>query len=160
MSNSRRGVVSRANLHVERQLDSIACGFACAVMLAADRGVMIQQVELLRRWRWAHMSGTILGSLSPESLARLLTEELGRGVWKGGDTSLAAPADVFEALASRSWAALLGAGRLGHWVVVDGRDRHGRVLVRDPEGLRSTWPMRAFLEAWYHQEAVFEVSDG
>lgn len=141
-------------------MDALACGFACAVMLASDRGVVLQQAELIRRWRWERPAGPVLDALSPEGLAHLLTREVGRGTWKGGDTSLAEPHEVFDALGARSWAALLGAGRVGHWVVVDGRDRHGRVRVRDPAGMRSTWPMPSFVEAWYHREAVFEVSDG
>lgn len=157
----RGRVLSRPDPSIERQLDEMACGLACAVMLAADRGVQLAQTELRRRWRGEGLDRpALLNGLSPAGLAELLTEELLGGAWKGGDTSLTEPEEVLAALSGRSWATLLGPGRIGHWVVVDGRDAEGRVLVRDPIGVRRRYPLGAFLEAWYHREAVFEVSDG
>ncbi len=130
-------------------------------MLAADRGVPLNQNELIGRWRldsadrWAALNG-----LSPGELARLLTLELNGSLWRGGDTSLQEPSDVLHALRGRSWAALLGPGRMGHWVVVDGLDRTDRVAVRDPTGHRRRFTVGAWTAAWYHREAVFEVNDG
>ena len=130
-------------------------------MLAADRGVVLSQANLGLKWRGEGLGRpALLNGLAADALARLLTVELRRGTWKGGDTSLHEPDAVLTALTGRSWAALLGAGRMGHWVVVDGRDPVGRVVVRDPAGFRRHFPAPAFVDAWYHREAVFEVSDG
>ncbi len=66
------------------------------------------------------------------------------GGWRGGIVDHGA----FDALnAGGSWAAMLGRGRIGHWVVVDGVEG-GSVVLRDPARGVTRMAVDAFMEAW------------
>jgi filamentous hemagglutinin len=104
-------------------------------MLLSDRGIGVSQV-------------TLGGELtSAQSLASKLNA-VDSG-WTG------APLDTssFTALnKTGSWSAMMwepGAST-GHWVVVDGLNAAGNVVIRDPAGVGTTYTMTvdAFKEIW------------
>lgn len=139
---------------VETQAYDMACGPACGVMLAADRGIHIEQAALLEGVLPSHETPEQMwgfGGLIPTILAKRLAGLLWTR-WRGG----VAPGTLLtiEILSERSSAALLP-GKPGHWVVVDGI-RDGFVHVRDPAGLRVRCPQDEFLEKW-RGDVVFEV---
>ncbi|MGY4534542.1 hypothetical protein ACVW0Y_003683 [Pseudomonas sp. TE3786] len=119
---------------VVKQSTSTACGAACGEMLLKDRGILVSQVEL----------GTELTSMTT------LANKLNRfdPGWVGS------PLDVssFNALnKTGSWSAMMWspAGRVGHWVVVNGLDDVGRVVIKDPyAGTQYKMSVEKFKEVW------------
>ena len=105
-----------ASPNVVKQSTPTACGAACGEMLLRDRGVLTSQVDL----------GTELTSMN--SLARKLnTVDSG---WVGNAVDVSS----FNALnKTGSWSAMMwdSGSNIGHWVVVDGVDDAGKVLIRD-----------------------------
>ncbi len=154
---------SVADPSVEKQLHDNACGPACAVMMAKDRGVVVDQApmaeellsskELPPELRWA-------GGISPTQLAKMMERVVPETSWSGG------PLDVDRRRAKRavgvisddrgSWAALLGKRRRGHWVVVDGLSSSGFVKVRDPSGHRRLYSLDNFVRLWQDQVVVVQ----
>jgi filamentous hemagglutinin len=104
-------------------------------MLLADRGLRVSQV--------------ILGGelTSAQSLAGSLNAA-GGGGWNGAAVS----AGSLNALnRTGSWAAMMWeqGTRVGHWVVVDGVNAAGNVIIRDPAGgTRYVMTESSFRGAW------------
>jgi filamentous hemagglutinin len=123
-----------ADSAVAQQATSTSCGQACAQMLLSDRGMAVQQAAF-----GSEMT-------SAQGLAgRLNTVESG---WIGSGVS----SSSFQSLnQTGSWSAMMWerGARSGHWVVVDGVDNAGFVMVRDPFNATRYQMTRAdFLEAW------------
>jgi filamentous hemagglutinin len=90
------------------------------------------------------------GPTSAERLAAALGDGWIGGVVPGGLSDLMR--------LNRPWIALLGAGKVGHFVVVDGLDELGRLMIRDPGdgGLTYRMTISDFEDAWITQTAVFK----
>jgi len=119
------------------------CGPACGEMLLKELGFDILQ-ELIGK-----------GLISPEGLAKMLSKLTGFN-FKGGLVGK----DAFKALNSfGSWIAMMkdiGHGSMAHWVVVDGIDDMGRVIIRDPwEGTKYFMKQSDFFKHWL-EIAVFK----
>ncbi len=100
-----------------------------------DRGINVSRSYVANRVGHA-------GVTTAEELAAGLNRI--NGGWRGGIVDHGA----FDALnASGSWGAMLGRGRIGHWVVVDGVER-GHVLLRDPARGMIRMAFDEFMEAW------------
>lgn len=147
---------------VEKQVHGMACGPASAVMLARDRGVVLDQRVLAARLMTSEELRAkgleMLGGMTAEDLAAMLSAAMPGSTWQGGGAVENEPSEIFAAFRRRgSWAALLGRGRVGHWVVVDGIAADGRVKVRDPSGHRRLFRMDEFLAEWYSRQVVVEA---
>jgi RHS repeat-associated protein len=120
-----------------KQIGENTCGSACGQMLTG-----IPQSELIAQL------GT--GPTSAERLAAALGDGWIGGVVPGGLSDLMR--------LNRPWIALLGAGKVGHFVVVDGLDELGRLMIRDPGdgGLTYRMTISDFEDAWITQTAVFK----
>lgn len=148
---------------VPAQLDSMACGPACLVMVLAERGIKLTQEELIRRVRATIPKGIKRTSVTIASLRGVLQRADPYGNWVGGEDIGAhilrgrTPTQVIQYLARKgSWIAQVHT----HFVVVDGIDSAGNVMIRDPwflpareRGLNSgshyKVTLRTFLADWY-----------
>ncbi len=122
------------NPNVVKQITPTSCGAACGEMMLRDRGIFATQVEL----------GTELTSMN--TLANKLNK-FDSG-WAGNtvDTS------SFNALnKTGSWSAMMwdSGNKIGHWVVVNGVDDAGRVLIKDPfNGTQYKMGIDSFKDVW------------
>ncbi|MCU1766064.1 hemagglutinin repeat-containing protein [Pseudomonas protegens] len=129
------------NPNVVKQITPTSCGAACGEMMLRDRGIFATQVEL----------GTELTSMN--TLANKLNK-FDSG-WAGNtvDTS------SFNALnKTGSWSAMMwdSGNKIGHWVVVNGVDDAGRVLIKDPfNGTQYKMGIDSFKDVWNGQ-AVYK----
>ncbi len=118
---------------VVQQANPNNCGPACAEMLLSDRGIGVTQGEI----------GD--GLTSSQSLAdRLNSVDSG---WTGEGVDISS----FNALnQTGSWSAMMwDGGRVGHWVVVDGVNNAGMVMIRDPfNGTSYEMTQADFLNTW------------
>ena len=148
---------------VPAQLDSMACGPACLVMVLAERGIKITQEELIRRVRATIPKGIKRPSVTIASIRGVLQRADPKGNWVGGEDIGAhvlrgrTPTQVIEYLGRKgSWIAQVHT----HFVVVAGIDGAGNVKIRDPwyepareRGLKggSSYKvsLRTFLADWY-----------
>lgn len=138
------------DLSVVKQFDNLACGAACGEMVLTDRGVVIPQQRI------AQEAGQSLFdyNLLKETLSTL--DSSGSGTWSGG--YLQGANDPVEATRlvhtlnnTGSWVAQFWeTGKsIGHFVVVEGLDDVGRVMIRDPwDGTRYVMNMEDFLNTW------------
>lgn len=138
---------------VVRQTDELGCGAACIVMLLADRGVHVA-LELVA-----------LGLNMPSDAQDLAVKlsSLHAGSWEGGSledgTAITWELVDYISRARGTWAALLepfGPLRTGHWVVVDGIDQEGLILVRDPAGSAYCVPLGTFARLWGYTILVMQ----
>jgi Peptidase C39 family len=110
------------------------CGPACGEMMLSDRGIGATQSEIRD------------GLTSAASLRdRLNLTEPG---WRGG---YANPEDFAALNQSGSWSAMMwdSGNRVGHWVVVDGVNDVGMVVIRDPyNATRYLMTIEDFLNTW------------
>jgi hypothetical protein len=138
---------------VVTQVDEDGCGPACAAMLLADRGCMIDPRVIAEP--------LALPVDGPQLAARM--SQLSDTAWLGGALDLAHEPS-WELLAAitdekGSWAALLerhGPRHVGHWVVVDGVSDTGRAPIRDPVGHAYGTPVEEFLSLWRYTVLVME----
>jgi len=119
------------------------CGSACGEMLLNELGFDVLQEQIGKELT------------SPDSLSRILSKLTGLN-FKGGMVGT----EAFEALNnSGSWIAMMkdiGYGGMPHWVVVDGIDDMGRVIIRDPwEGTKYLMEQSDFFKHWL-EIAVFK----
>ncbi len=119
---------------VVQQANPNNCGPACAEMLLSDRGIGVTQGEI----------GD--GLTSAAGLRdRLNLSDPG---WVGG---YADPNDFAALNQTGSWSAMMwdSGNRVGHWVVVDGINDAGMVVIRDPyNATQYTMIIEDFLNIW------------
>ena len=124
---------------VVRQSDPLSCGAACGEMLLRDRGVAVSQGIIAAR------AGTPSGADEP---AQALNEHDLGGTWFGSGVT----EESFDGLnATGSWAAMFfeSGARFGHWVVVEGVNNEGLVIVLDSaDGTRYLMELDEFLSHW------------
>ena len=107
-----------SNPKVVKQINNVSCGAACGEMLLKDRNIFAKQTALG------------LEAKSTNDLARDLNK-LGSGRWQGNFVSV----DSLEPLnKTGSWAAMMWekGEKIGHWVVVKGSDKNGKIIIHDP----------------------------
>ena len=107
-----------SNPEVVKQINNVSCGAACGEMLLKDRNIFAKQTALG------------LEVKSTNDLARDLNK-LGSGRWQGNFVSV----DSLEPLnKTGSWAAMMWekGEKIGHWVVVKGSDKNGKMIIHDP----------------------------
>ncbi len=110
-------------------------------MLLADRGQAIDQ-DLIAETRALPCSAAPLA----ERMTEVSVTRWSGGTFANRPRSLAVTIDALSRHRG-TWAALLepyGYRSAGHWVVVDGIDAAGVVLVRDPVGLAYGIPLEEF----------------
>jgi hypothetical protein len=119
---------------VVQQATSTSCGQACGVMLLGDRGVSVTQGEMSE------------GLTSAQSLANTLNK------FDSGWTGAAVDQGSFGALnRTGSWSAMMWerGSSYGYWVVVDGLDSTGSVMIRDPaNGTKYLMNQSDFFKNW------------
>ncbi|MDH5640208.1 MAG: hypothetical protein OEY28_02855 [Nitrospira sp.] len=137
------------------QIDDAACGPACLEMVLGDRGINISHADIVdRARRLAPMSNNFVAL----DVVVTLLNDFDPGAWVGGELGL--PGANQEALVrilngTGTWIAFVNK----HFVVVDGIDSKGRILVRDPwyepgiqrgirAGSRYTVSWKTFSESW------------
>lgn len=157
------GVRSVQDPRVEVQLHENACGAACAVMLAADRGLPLDQAPLAAtiltdaQRRDQNVVGP--AGITASRLARELNTAFGsRSRWAGGGAPLGQERRILRLLDRRdaSWAMLIGQRGREHWIVIDGFTATGRVRLRDPEGFRRYIDVDTLLSLWPSRQFVIE----
>ena len=129
------------------QQDQLSCGAACGEMLLRDCGINVTQAAIV---------ATIGVPITSRRLAEVLNifNPSTSPRWAGGPLAIkgATQEEVFDTLnTTGSWAAMLWetGSKIGHMIVVDGIDREGYVLIRDPwEGTRYTMKKSDFLQYW------------
>ena len=133
--------------YVVQQQSPLSCGAACGEMLLRDRGVEVTQ-KIIEKITGAPISVKVLAPV-----LETLDSSDSRG-WAGGTIVIpgASDEDLVRTLNSTgSWAAVmweLGAS-VGHLVVVDGLDKMGRVMIRDPwHGTSYKMEMADFVASW------------
>lgn len=127
---------------VVSQATPTSCGQACAEMLLSSRGIPASQVTLGGELTSAQSLSDKLNSVSPG--------------WIGAPVE----ASSFSGLnRTGSWGAMMWepGSKVGHWVVVDGVNSAGLVIVRDPAGLGTVYTMTVtdFKNTW-NGYAVFK----
>ena len=136
---------------IVRQKKVSACGPACGEMLLRDRNVVISQSQIGEDLTDAKGLSDALNQLDDSGC-----------LWKGGALSL--PGGDIQALFTTlnntgSWAAMMWetGNKVGHWVVVDGLNLKGRVLIRDPmHGTKYKMSYEDFLDYWT-EYAVYKL---
>ena len=144
--------LNHADSRVEKQLDEYGCGAACVVMLLADRGIQVDQLEVAAELMLPSTAHALAHQLNVLSAPRFF--------WIGGVLDVDPPlrrVDIETVGPHLSWAAqLIPAGaRDGHWVVVDEMTAAG-VKVRDPAGATYRMIEGEFLTLMRHTVMVFE----
>lgn len=133
---------------VVQQQDILSCGAACGEMLLKDRGVNDVDRDAI-----AAQTGV---PVSPSTLAAVLTSLNSRtsGRWVGAAVTIpgASEFEIIEVLnATGSWAAMLWEpnASIGHFIIVDGLDNAGMIMIRDPwNGTRYKMDREEFLNYW------------
>jgi filamentous hemagglutinin len=117
-----------ADPSVSQQVNKVSCGQACVGMMLRDRRISASQKII------AKLAGN--GATHESQLASVLNEldssNSRQWIGAGVDTE---DIGTFHGLSSTgSWGAKLWeeGNKIGHWVVVDGLDDVGRVIIRDP----------------------------
>ncbi|MDV3003020.1 MAG: hypothetical protein N5P05_004675 (plasmid) [Chroococcopsis gigantea SAG 12.99] len=115
---------------VVKQKDQYSCGVACAEMLLAEEGIFLSQETII-------IEGGV--PISVDILARIMNaaSENISICWRGVPVMIPGATDeqIIETLnKTGSWIAMLWqhGSRIGHYVIVDGKDEHGTLNIRDP----------------------------
>ncbi len=139
---------------VVSQDNEFSCGPACAQMLLKDQNVSIPQTAI------AFHSGMPTDASSLARALNHLDTETSR-LWGGGELVIpgTTPSQLLEVLSTTgAWIAVLWeeGARIGHFVVVDGLDETGKVMIRDPQGKGTRYKMeeKDFLQYW-NQQGVY-----
>lgn len=138
---------------VVRQQSKLSCGPASAEMLLRDRGITnINQAAI------ENLTGV---PTTAQDIAEALKEltMVSFPPWQAGFIDAPTPLAAFNLLLNtqKSWMGQMKefGNKIGHLVVVDGVDRTGFVLIRDPwEGTSYKMEIDEFLNFWT-QIAVF-----
>lgn len=133
--------------NVVKQQSKVSCGPACGEMLFRDQGVRMTQ-KIIEEASYAPIDAKELAKV-----LKTLDPSNSRG-WEGGGVYIpgANDEDIVKVLNSTgSWAAQMwqwGAS-IGHLVVIDGFDHHGRLNIRDPwEGTSYKMELKDFFQVW------------
>ncbi|MEX5610692.1 hemagglutinin repeat-containing protein, partial [Pseudomonas protegens] len=130
---------------VVKQVNSLSCGQACVEMMLGDRKINASQNVISK------LAGD--GATYETQLASVLNklDSSGSRKWVGSGVD-ADDIGTFHGLSSTgAWAAQLWerGSKIGHWVVVDGLDSGGRVMIRDPwKGTSYKMDMKEFQGTW------------
>ncbi|NEP09178.1 MAG: hypothetical protein F6K14_02815 [Symploca sp. SIO2C1] len=134
--------------NVVRQQDNLSCAPACGEMLLQERGISDVTQAVIAAETGVPVDvrylAVVLNKLAPSKI----------GVWRGGNfgVELAEMPILLERLITKgSWAAEMKefGNPLAHLVVVDGFDKAGRLLIRDPwHGTRYKMEKVEFLNYW------------
>ena len=142
-----------ADPFVIQQQGDLSCGVACGQMLLQDRQVNVTPEDIEK------LINIPVSSQELANVLNLLDSDAFR-LWSGGPLRLpgATDAQLVNILTTTgSWAAMLwetGAG-IGHFVIVDGIDEFGFVLIRDPwQGTSYKMTKDDFCKYWT-TEAIF-----
>ncbi len=142
---------------VIKQLTPNACGPACAQMVLKDLGIQVSQSSLAltygKRIRLNHATGMPWGLASTDlELCNALKAFAPSRNWV---TRFAEPSNqavrMREWSSHGTWIAMMRQPReVAHWLVVDGIDGVGRIIIRDPGGLGSRYFMtqHEFIKYW------------
>lgn len=131
---------------IPQQANPVGCGHACVEMVLKDRGIDVSQQTVSQ----------LLGDRPTleQSLVKALTEfdtDKSR-LWKGASVDPEHPASLKILNKSGSWVAQMWDGpgsKMGHWVAVEGIDKEGRILIKDPwDGTRYKMTEADFRNAW------------
>lgn len=144
----------RPDASVVCQFERYACAPACAQMLLAEQGILLDQRVIAAACgqpSWPELVARIMGEIAPAT-----------GNWEGGLVGIEGVSEIqMVRLLCRtgSWAAVLweAGSRIGHMVVVDGCDEDGhRVHIRDPwpPGTRYAMSSEDFVN-WWSERAIF-----
>ncbi|MEX2337251.1 MAG: cysteine peptidase family C39 domain-containing protein, partial [Aquisalimonadaceae bacterium] len=134
-----------ADSSVIQQVNDLSCGQACVGMILGDREINASQEVI------AKLAGD--GPTYEAQLASVLNklDSSNSRQWIGAGVD-AEDVGTFHGLSSTgSWGAqLLEKGnKIGHWVVVDGLDDAGRVIVRDPwQATKYRMDLTEFQNTW------------
>lgn len=132
-----------------QQAGDVWCEAACGEMLLADRGIKASQHSIVK------LTGMTNKGINERVLIRALTalDTTGKYEWRGGFAFIPGveAKQVFLSLSNTgTWGAIIRTqSRFLHMVVVNGLDKQGRVIIRDPaEGKRYHTPLDDFLQYW------------
>lgn len=136
-----------------QQQGDLSCGVACGQMLLQDRQINITPGDI------ENLTKIPVSSQELANVLNILDSDPSR-LWEGGPLRLpgATESQLVNVLnTTGSWAAMLwetGAG-IGHFVIVDGTDEDGSVLIRDPwQGTSYKMIKENFCNYWT-AEAIF-----
>jgi RHS repeat-associated protein len=123
------------------QIGPETCGAACGEMVTG-----IPQKTIIKKL------GTS-GAVGPEAL--------GNAIGRSGGTLMASSASQglrYLLAKGQSWIAMVKGKTVGHFVVIEGRDSQGLIVVRDPRQGGVTYKLTEedFLRRWDHQRGVFQ----
>jgi RHS repeat-associated protein len=134
----------RASTSIIKQFTENTCGAACGQTLLREVEIDVSQSQL------AIQANLNLGKpgIGVENLANAMNVVSGSQIWRGGFVD--ANEEVLKALNKQgSWIALLKPkAKLGHYVIVDGLDNSGNILIRDPRGIEYGLSTSNFLKLW------------
>jgi filamentous hemagglutinin len=152
-----------ADRNVVQQQDQISCAAACGEMLLRDRQIYDVNQSII--------AAEVGVPMSAEDLANVLNQldYNSSRVWLGGTVSLPETTDadlettyseIIDILMSTgSWVAALweSLADLGHIVVVDGIDRTGNILIRDPWNATSYKMNRKEFINYWNSQAIYSL---
>ena len=130
---------------VIQQVNRLSCGQACVRMILSDRKINVSQEVI------AKILGdgpTYEGQLA-RALQKLDTSD--SGTWMGAGVDPDHIASIYGLNSTGSWVAQLWdrGNKIGHWVVVDGTDDAGLILIRDPwEATKYKMDFTDFQQTW------------
>ena len=134
-----------ADPSVIKQVNDLSCGQACVGMMLGDRKISASQDVI------AKLAGD--GPTYEAQLASVLNklDSSNSRQWIGAGVD-AEDIETFQGLSSTgSWGAQLWekGNKIGHWVVVDGLDDAGKVMVRDPwQATKYKMDLTEFQNTW------------
>jgi filamentous hemagglutinin len=134
-----------ADSSVVKQLNELSCGQACVSMMLGDRKISATQDVI------AKLAGN--GPTYEAQLASVLNkvDSSGARQWIGAGVDAEDLATFHGLTSTGSWAAQFWekGNKVGHWVVVDGLDDTGRVMIRDPwQATRYKMDLQDFQHTW------------
>ncbi|MCK9815296.1 hemagglutinin repeat-containing protein, partial [Pseudomonas sp. MAFF 302046] len=130
---------------VVKQVNSLSCGQACVEMMLGDRKINASQSVISK------LAGD--GATYETQLASVLNklDSSGSRKWIGSGVDADDIGTFYGLSSTGAWAAQLWerGSKIGHWIVVDGLDSSGRVMIRDPwQGTSYKMDMKEFKSAW------------
>jgi filamentous hemagglutinin len=134
-----------ADPSVIQQVNRLSCGQACVGIILADRKINASQDIITKI---VGDGPTYEGQLA-RALEKLDTSN--SSTWMGAGVDPDDVASIYGLSSTGSWIAQLWdkGNKIGHWVVVDGIDETGIVLIRDPyEATKYKMNLKNFQKTW------------